>query len=106
MNETRITINTDGGRVVISVTGDVDLSNADQLEREAVAAIANDTLDVVLDLGRVGYLDSAGLRVVYSLTSRLRRLQIDFAVAAPEGSPARRVIEMTGMAAVAPLVSG
>jgi len=62
--------------------------------------VANATSEVVVDLGDVGYLDSAGLRVLAGLASRLRQHQITLRVAAPDGTPARRVIELTGLAPV------
>jgi anti-sigma B factor antagonist len=46
---------------VIRVTGEVDLTNAEEV-RQAVEATT--TLSVVLDLTRVAYLDSSGLRAI------------------------------------------
>ena len=51
----------------------------------------------------VAYLDSAGLRVLYTLATRLDLLQIGLEVEAPVGSVARHVIELSGLASVANL---
>ena len=90
----------DGPLVRIVVTGEVDLSNAETVEGAIVAAISNEATEVTLDISRVGYLDSAGLRILYALAARLEILQITLQVEAPHGSVARHVIELTGLASV------
>jgi anti-anti-sigma factor len=93
----------DGDVVRISLRGEVDLSNADLVQAELVDAISNRASAVVLDLAGVRYLDSAGLRVLFLLVGRLETLQIGLEVSAPIGSPARRVVELSGLAALVPL---
>ena len=101
MNDASVDVRTSGDRVHFTISGDVDLANAADVEAELTAAIRNRATGVTMDLGGVTYLDSAGLQVVFALTVRLRRLQIDMRVIAPEGSPARHAIEMAGMASIA-----
>ena len=43
------------------------------------------------------YVDSAGLQMLFVLATRLRRLQIQLRVLARTGTPAQRVIELSGM---------
>jgi anti-anti-sigma factor len=93
----------DGDVVRISLVGEIDLSNADTVGSELVDAISNRASAVVLDLAGVRYLDSAGLRVLFLLVGRLDTLQIGLEVSAPIGSPARRVVELSGLAALVPL---
>jgi stage II sporulation protein AA (anti-sigma F factor antagonist) len=93
----------DGDVVRISLVGEVDLSNADLIQAKLVDAISNRASAVVLDLAGVRYLDSAGLRVLFLLVGRLETLQIGLEVSAPIGSPARRVVELSGLAALVPL---
>lgn len=100
MNDARVDVRTSGDRVHFTVSGDVDLANAADVEAQLTAAIRNRTTGVTLDLGGVTYLDSAGLQVVFALTVTLRRLQIDLRLVAPDGSPARHAIEMAGMASL------
>jgi len=56
-NETKF-----GGAVVLKVTGRVDLSNADDLKDKMTAAMGNATGGLIVDLGGVDYISSAGLR--------------------------------------------
>jgi anti-anti-sigma factor len=93
----------DGDVVRIALVGEIDMSNADTIESDLVDAISNRATAVVLDLAGVRYIDSAGLRVLFLLVGRLETLQIDLEVSAPIGSPARRVVELSGLAALVPL---
>ncbi|MGI8616370.1 MAG: STAS domain-containing protein, partial [Actinomycetota bacterium] len=59
--------------IVIGVlTGEVDLSNATELEGLITEAVPNNVVGVVLDLSGVTYIDSAGVRLLLSLAGRLR----------------------------------
>jgi anti-anti-sigma factor len=100
MNEARVDVMTSGDRVHLTVSGDVDLANAADIEAQLTKAIRNRATGVTLDLSEVTYLDSAGLQVVFALTVSLRRLQIDIRVIAPEGTAARHAIDMAGMASI------
>ena len=101
MNEAQVDVRADGDHVHLDVSGDVDLSNASDIETELMAAIPNRATNVDLDLDDVTYLDSAGLQVVFALTVKLRRLQIDLRIMATEGTPARHAIDMAGMSSIA-----
>jgi anti-anti-sigma factor len=90
----------DDGHVHVVVEGEVDLSNSAGVEQAVLAAIDNEATAVTIDLTDVGYLDSAGLRIVYTLATRLDLLQIALEVVAPVGSAARHVIELSGLASV------
>jgi len=103
VSEVKVEVHTRGDALRIALIGEVDLSNADETESAVVSAISNQTSEVDLDLSDVGYLDSAGLRVVYSLALRLRRAQIGLRITAPLDSPARRAIEVSGMTTIAAL---
>jgi anti-anti-sigma factor len=103
VSEVKVEVHSRGDAIRIALIGEVDLSNADETESAVVSAISNHTSEVDLDLSDVGYLDSAGLRVVYSLALRLRRAQIGLRITAPLESPARRAIEVSGMTTIAAL---
>jgi anti-anti-sigma factor len=103
VSEVKVEVHTRGDAIRIGLIGEVDLSNADETESAVVSAISNQTSEVDLDLSDVGYLDSAGLRVVYKLALRLRRAQIGLRITAPLESPARRAIEVSGMTTIAAL---
>ena len=91
------------GRVRILVHGEVDLQNAADVEVQLTDAISNRATMVSIDLSDVDYLDSAGLRVLFHLVERLATLQIGVELVSPLRSPSRRVIELSGLAALVPL---
>jgi anti-anti-sigma factor len=103
MTDASVDIAVDGGRVRIAIGGEVDLANAGAVEEQIIAAITNQVTCVSVDLGDVDYIDSAGLRIFFSLAPRLTALQIALELVAPVGSPSRRVIEVSGLAALVPL---
>jgi anti-anti-sigma factor len=62
-----------GEAALVELTGELDLTNADDLERrlEELSAAAS---GLVLDLNRILFLDSAALHVLFRLA---RRLELD-----------------------------
>jgi anti-anti-sigma factor len=87
--------------VVLAVSGEVDLSNAAEVEGEILDRTSNTLTDVTLDLSAVTYLDSAGLRVLFTLATRLLISQISLVLVVPLDSPVRRALELGGMDTVA-----
>ncbi|GAA1264282.1 hypothetical protein GCM10009609_29340 [Pseudonocardia aurantiaca] len=85
----------------ITIRGEIDLSNVAAVEQNMLDTISNQLSEVVVDLSAVTYVDSAGLRVLFTLGTRLEALQIRFRLVVPLGSPPRRVIELSGIGSVA-----
>jgi anti-anti-sigma factor len=88
----------DDARIVASVHGDIDLSNAEDVGR-TLRASARSSPDrvLVVDLREVTYLDSQGLRVFHQLSSRLADRGAALVVVAPRGSVAGDVMRLTGI---------
>lgn len=95
----------DGDSVHIRIAGEIDLANATDVQDELNGMITNDATHVVLELAELEYLDSAGLRVLFTLAERLRVLQMSLDLVVPVGTPVRRVVEMSGLDPVARLLS-
>jgi anti-anti-sigma factor len=57
--------------VVAHLTGEIDMSNADEVADALSAQTPVEARALVLDLREVGYLDSAGIRLIYNLRGRL-----------------------------------
>jgi anti-anti-sigma factor len=96
----RVTVKEAGDAVLVTVAGAVDLATVAQLESELAAAVGNQTSGLTLDLSDVDYLDSAGLRVLFRLTTRMAELRIPMELVAPPGSISRRVIDLSGYSEV------
>jgi anti-anti-sigma factor len=91
-----VRVEQDGDALLVSAMGELDLVNASTLAAALRQAIARDASKVILDLGGVTFVDSAGLRVVLLMAKqslrnggRLRLLR---------GSPpVERVINVSGV---------
>jgi stage II sporulation protein AA (anti-sigma F factor antagonist) len=104
VTDATVTVEHDGDDTArITLTGEIDMDNARQVEQEILAAISNQLSGVTLDLGGIEYIDSAGIRVLFTLGDRLSTLQIDLRLLVPEVSPVRRVIDLSGVAAAIPV---
>jgi anti-anti-sigma factor len=89
--------------VVVALTGEIDLSNASELETAILEAVPNGASGLVLDASQLGYLDSSGVRLLLSVAGRLSWRGQSFALASPEGSRCRRVLSLAGVEGAFPI---
>jgi stage II sporulation protein AA (anti-sigma F factor antagonist) len=59
--------------VLVSVAGQINSGNASAIEADLVSQVERGEQRMVLDLGMLGYISSAGLRVVLLLAKRLKQ---------------------------------
>jgi anti-anti-sigma factor len=86
----------DGDTVWIRPRGELDLDTAPELEQE-LASVREDGSDrVVLDLRRLTFMDSTGLRLVIRWDTAARQDGFAFAIV-PGPEVVQRVIRLTGM---------
>ena len=95
-----VTATADGDDVCVVISGEIDLSNAEEVESDIAAAISNHCKNASIDLSDVTYIDSIGMRVFFNLVARLRTAQIELKFIAPLRSPARRIVEIAGLTSV------
>jgi anti-anti-sigma factor len=91
MTDARVEVSAEDRSMRISLSGEIDLANA------AEAAV------VSVDLSDLTYLDSAGVRILFTLASRLQALRIALELIVPVGSSTRRLIELSGFESLAAL---
>lgn len=75
-----VTVNQENGRVpvtVIQVAGNTDSESADEFEKKVLEVIDGGARHLVLDLSKVPYMSSAGLRVLQNTFDKLRSLSSD-----------------------------
>jgi anti-anti-sigma factor len=80
---------------LVSVSGELDISNVGMLER-ATFDLANDSLGIVVDLREASYIDSATISVLFRLQNSLQRRGQALRVVCGAGSSAGRVLELSG----------
>jgi anti-sigma B factor antagonist len=97
----------DTGVVVVVVTGEHDVSTAPAL-RERVSAVIAEGTALVIDLTPASFLDSSVLRVLLEARRRAEEENLGFAVALGDGQApeVRRILEVTGLMPVFPVVAG
>jgi len=75
---------------VVRIAGEVDISNAGKLEADISDAVPNDAAGLVIDLSDTGFLDSAGIRMLFELGQRLGGRRQEVAVVVPPESLIRQ----------------
>lgn len=92
----------EGGSFLVRVAGELDRSNADLLASCVTEAEATSAPRIVLDLSRLTFMDSSGLRVLLGAAARSDGRAGRLSLVGPTRG-VRRVIELTGTAARLPL---
>lgn len=90
-----IDIERENGRVLVSLSGEIDLASLEPLERELGPTVAEPPPVLVLDLREVTFLDSSGLRLILRLDRGQREAGGRLAVVRG-GRRVARVLELTG----------
>jgi anti-anti-sigma factor len=67
-----VTTGRDDDMVFIAVSGELDYSNVDQLDKEIRAAEKGDARRIVISLRDVNYMDSSGLNLLLQARVRMR----------------------------------
>jgi anti-sigma B factor antagonist len=81
---------------LLEVSGRVDSTNADQLGETLNSQIDAGRYQLVIDLSRVDYISSAGLRALVSATKKVRQFNGDMRIATPS-ERVREVLEVAGL---------
>jgi anti-anti-sigma factor len=98
MPEFRYEVEDHDGTVVVSLTGELDMSATFELEPALERLAADeDTRTLVLDMGGVTFMDSSALGLMFSTEERSRAEDVELVVASPSRA-VRRILEVTGAA--------
>lgn len=87
----------------ITLSGEIDLENAGAVEDAIRGAGSQQPDGVSVDLTDLTCMDSAGIRILFSLASRLQALRIVLELIVPLDSSTRRLIELSGFESLAAL---
>jgi anti-sigma B factor antagonist len=93
----RLTISSvmENGTVSLSLVGELDLAGARQMEESLAAAEREAPARMIVDLGRLAFIDSTGLRLLLQADARARERGCELVLR--PGEPAvQRVFEVTG----------
>ena len=85
-----------GSLVLITATGEIDSSSAPVVREQLDALLDGDATEITLDLGRVTFLDSAGLCVLAAAYRRATTQDVRMRVLAST-RPVIRPLQITGL---------
>ena len=84
----------DGDRHTLRLTGELDLASAPVLEAKAKQLFSEGARELVLDLGRLEFIDSSGLNSILRVRALCEEHMCDFALT-PGERPIQRLFEVT-----------
>jgi anti-sigma B factor antagonist len=93
----------EGSVPVCEIRGEIDASNVEEVLSRVLASVPNEAPGLVLDLSQTAYLDSAGVRILFELSRRLRTRRQELRIAVPGDGIVRRVLVLTALADVVAL---
>ncbi|WP_410655760.1 anti-sigma factor antagonist [Amycolatopsis sp. lyj-112] len=86
------------GKIVVTVTGEIDTDTAPELQAALITAIDDSPGGAcVLDLTAVAFLDSAGLAALLAAHAHAETRRKPLRIAVDSNSPVIRPIEVTGL---------
>ena len=88
--------------LVISLKGRLDAVTSPELDKDLAELMAGGERFLVLDLGNLDYISSAGLRTILVVTKRLREKQGRLLLASLK-SVVREVFEISGFSSIIPI---
>ncbi|MDP9328050.1 MAG: STAS domain-containing protein [Actinomycetota bacterium] len=95
--ELEIQSRNEGEWTILVAAGELDLYTAPRLRDEVLATLEGGATQIALDLHDVGFIDSTGLGILVACLKRVRERDGRLVVIAPETSPLRRLLALTGL---------
>lgn len=92
-----MTIERRDGVAVARLAPEFDIASAVGVRDALLAALSNLDHGIVVDLGEVTFMDSAGINVLFELAERLEARQQEVAVVLPERAIVRKVADLAGL---------
>ncbi len=92
-----------GDRVILTISGRLDAMTAPECEKAIDDILNGGTMLLLIDLGEVGYVSSAGLRAILKAAKALYGVG-RLALARPQDN-VREVLEITGFGEIMPIYS-
>lgn len=92
-----ITDERDGARLTLAIAGELDIGTVGVLKERVDQCLGAGLSEVTLDLGRLAFIDSTGLRSVIELNQRSEGSGWRLRIRPPESDAAMIVFRITGM---------
>ena len=82
---------------VARLDGEIDASNVDDIGDRLRSMVSNRSYALIVDLSGIGYLDSAGINLLFAVGEEMRGRQQQLHVVLNEDSPLTRMVSLTGL---------
>jgi anti-anti-sigma factor len=82
--------------LVARLSGEIDMSNAEEMGATVIGATPTEASGVVLDVSAVEYMDSAGIYVVYGMRASLQARGQSLILVIPPDSPVHDALRLSG----------
>jgi anti-anti-sigma factor len=83
--------------LIARLSGEIDMSNAEEMGASVIGATPNESSGVVLDLSAVEYLDSAGIYVIFGMRASLQARGQALILVIPPESPVHDALRLSGV---------
>lgn len=90
------------GAVIVAIKGRLDAGSSPDLEKEIEKIMAEGENRLILDLGELNYISSAGLRIILAGAKKLKAKQGSLSIASLQ-SMVKEVFEVSGFSAIIPI---
>lgn len=92
----KLEITRSGAMTLVTLTGEIDLSNGEWLQSE-IQESAVGSNHLIVDLSGIDFMDSQGVRLLHDLAKSLSLTEVLFEVIAPSDGVAAHVLRLTRM---------
>jgi anti-anti-sigma factor len=95
MSARGLEVSRQGDVVIARLDGEIDLANTPTVSAAVLEAVPNDAVGLVIDLSGVRYIDSVGIRMLFTFVRSLHASRQGVAIAVPPDSPVRNLLKIT-----------
>ena len=99
----RLDFETRADVVVARIAGELDLAEASQAGKAIEQAVPPSARALVVDCSGLGFIDSSGVAMLFSLARGLASRRVEMSVVASEGGPVGRVLDVVEFRRAAPV---
>jgi len=103
-DQARFVVRRHGSVVVLEVTGEIDILNANELKSAMYGAAASDGGPFIISLTGVTYFDSQTLEALVGFWKRLDLARRHMCIVAERSSSARRLLDISALSSAIPVV--
>jgi anti-sigma B factor antagonist len=87
---------------IAAIEGEIDTSNVHEVGARLRGLLTNRSTELVVDLTETGYLDSAGINMLFELAGELANRQQRLRIVVPAGTPTLRMLTIAGLVGTIP----